>query len=152
VIATHAGYRLKKGGQEYMLSGETVRRIAARDGVIGLIMARHQLNDGIELADPDAWPETPKAIREHVDAIRRHVPHHTNHHVAIGSDLDGFIKPTVAGIDTAGDLGKLKEPLEKAYGADAAAILHENALRMARAALGASQLPAEPPPRPSAPS
>ena len=144
VIATHAGYRFGKHGQEYMLSAETIRRIAARDGVIGLIMARHQLNDKIEMRDPDAWEETPRVIGKHIDAIRQHVPHHTNHHVAIGSDLDGFIKPTVAGIDTAGDLLKLDEPLRKAYPADADAILKDNALRMARAALGATRLPAQP--------
>lgn len=143
VIATHAGYRFKRRGQEYMLSGETVRRIAARDGVIGLIMARHQLNDDIEMTDPDDPTETPRVMQKHIDAIRAHVPHHTNHHVAIGSDLDGFIKPTVAGIDTAGDLGSLEKPLRKVYRGDADAILHENALRMARAALGAKRLSAD---------
>ncbi len=149
VIATHAGYRFDRRGQEYMLSGETVRRIAARDGVIGLIMARHQLNDRIELIDPDDPAETPRVMQKHIDAIRSHVPHHTNHHVAIGSDLDGFIKPTVAGIDTAGDLGSLERPLRDAYGGDADAILKDNALRMARAALGATRLPADA--RPSSP-
>jgi microsomal dipeptidase-like Zn-dependent dipeptidase len=143
VIATHAGYRFDRRGQEYMLSGETVRRIAARDGVIGLIMARHQLNDDVEMADPDDPAETPRVMKKHIDAIRNHVPHHTNHHVAIGSDLDGFIKPTVAGIDTAGDLGSLEKPLRDAYGGDADAILADNALRMARAALGARRLSAD---------
>jgi microsomal dipeptidase-like Zn-dependent dipeptidase len=141
VIATHAGYRFRKHGQEYMLSGETVSRIAARDGVIGLIMARHQLNDGVRLKNPDDAAETLRVMKLHIDAIRRHVPHHTNHHVAIGSDLDGFIKPTVAGIDTAGDMWRLEHPLRETYDADADAILNGNALRMARAALGAERVP-----------
>jgi microsomal dipeptidase-like Zn-dependent dipeptidase len=144
VIATHAGYRFRKRGQEYMLSGETVSRIAARDGVIGLIMARHQLNDGVRLKNPDDPAETLRVMQKHIDAIRRHVPHHTNHHVAIGSDLDGFIKPTVAGIDTAGDMWRLEHPLREAYDTDAEAILNGNALRMARAALGAQRLTPEP--------
>jgi microsomal dipeptidase-like Zn-dependent dipeptidase len=145
VIATHAGYRFRPHGQEYMLSGATVRRIAARDGVIGLIMARHQLNDGVEMADPDDPAETPRVMKLHIDAIRDHVPDRSNHHVAIGSDLDGFIKPTVAGIDTAGDLADLERPLRGAYPpADADAILRANALRMARAALGARRLPPQP--------
>jgi membrane dipeptidase len=134
VVATHAGYRF--GKQEYMLTPERIGRIAARDGVIGLILARHQLNDGVEIADPDDPVETPKVLKAHIDEIRRHVPGHTNAHVGIGSDLDGFIKPTVAGIDTAGDLATLVAPLRRDFGEDAEMILSGNALRVAKAALG----------------
>lgn len=133
VIATHAGYRF--GKQEYMLRPRTIRRIAARGGVIGLILARHQLNENAEVADPDDPKETPAVLRRHIDAIRLQVPGHTNRHVAIGSDLDGFIKPTVAGIETAGDLGTLVAPLQEAYGEDAEMILSGNAMRVARKAL-----------------
>ena len=45
VLASHAGYRF--GGQEYTLDEQTVELIAGRDGVIGLIFAQHQLNDGL---------------------------------------------------------------------------------------------------------
>jgi len=45
VLATHAGYRF--GELSYMLEPVTIREIAARDGVVGLIMAQHQLNDGL---------------------------------------------------------------------------------------------------------
>jgi microsomal dipeptidase-like Zn-dependent dipeptidase len=134
VVATHAGYRF--GNQEYMLSPKTIRKIAIRGGVIGLILARHQLNENAEVANPDDPAETPPLLRRHIDAIRLHVPTHTNAHVAIGSDLDGFIKPTVAGIETAGDLRMLVEPLKKAYGDDAEMILSGNAMRVAREALG----------------
>jgi microsomal dipeptidase-like Zn-dependent dipeptidase len=135
VIATHAGYRF--GDQEYMLSPDTIERIVARDGVIGLILARHQINDEAEVVDPDDPAETPRVLCKHIDAIREHVPGRTNAHVAIGSDLDGFIKPTVAGIETASDLASLVAPLTEAYGEDAEAILSGNAMRMARRALGA---------------
>ena len=134
VIATHAGYRF--GKQEYMLTPERIRRIAARDGVIGLILARHQLNDGLDLKDPNDPAETLVVLRRHIDAIRDTVPSHTNAHVAIGSDLDGFIKPTVAGIETAADLATLEAPLRQVYGEDAEMILSGNALRVARTALG----------------
>jgi len=133
VIATHAGYRF--GDQEYMLSPTTISRIAARDGVIGLILARHQLNDDAGVEDPDDPAETPRVLRRHIDAIRAHVPGRGNAHVAIGSDLDGFIKPTVAGIETAADLRTLAAPLREAYGDDAEEILVGNAMRMARRAL-----------------
>lgn len=134
VVATHAGFRF--GKQEYMLTPERIRRIAARDGVIGLILARHQINDNAGLVDPDDPAETPKVLKAHIDEIRRHVPDHTNAHVGIGSDLDGFIKPTVAGIETAGDLKMLVEPLQEEYGDDAEMILSGNAINVVKRALG----------------
>jgi microsomal dipeptidase-like Zn-dependent dipeptidase len=133
VIAGHTGYRFDD--QEYMLSPETIRRIAARGGVIGLIMARHQLNDGDINPDEDDPKETPKVVIRHIDAIRDALGAAPNDHVAIGSDLDGFIKPTMAGIETVADLATLDAPLRAAY-ADADAILSGNALRVARWALG----------------
>ena len=45
VVATHAGYRF--GEQEYMLDRETILQIKRRNGVVGLIMAQHQLNEGV---------------------------------------------------------------------------------------------------------
>lgn len=133
VIAGHTGYRF--GDQEYMLSKKTIRRIAARGGVIGLIMARHQLNDGDINPDDDDPKETPKVVIRHIDAIRDALGAATSDHVAIGSDLDGFIKPTMAGIETVADLVRFDAPLRAAY-PDADAILSGNALRVARWALG----------------
>ncbi|HEV7771328.1 MAG TPA: membrane dipeptidase [Solirubrobacterales bacterium] len=133
VVATHAGYRF--GEQEYMLSPDTIKAIARRGGVIGLILARHQLNDEAGVEDPDDEAETPLVLKKHIDEIRACVPGNTNAHVAIGSDLDGFIKPTVAGIEKAGDLAKLEVPLREAYGDDAAMILSGNAMAVARKAL-----------------
>jgi membrane dipeptidase len=45
VISTHAGYRF--GKQQYMCDEEILLQIKRRGGVVGLIMAQHQLNDGI---------------------------------------------------------------------------------------------------------
>ncbi|HET7119628.1 MAG TPA: membrane dipeptidase [Solirubrobacterales bacterium] len=134
VVATHAGYRL--GSQEYMLSPATVHRVAARGGVVGLILARHQLCEKADVQDPDDPAETPRVLRRHIDAIRQRVPGQTNAHVAIGSDLDGFIKPTMPGIETASDLATLEAPLRATYGDDAEMILCGNAMRVARWALG----------------
>ena len=128
VIATHAGYRF--GDQAYMLGEDTIREIARRDGVIGLIMAQHQLNDGLDV-DPDGGEAaTFETVRRHIDAIREVTG--SNAHAGIGSDLDGFIKPTVAGIDSADDLAKLRAPLREAYDTDAEAILGGNAERVLR--------------------
>ncbi len=133
VIASHTGYRF--GGQEYMLSDATIRRIADRGGVIGLIMAQHQLNDGDVNPDPDDPRNTAPAAIRHIDAIRTALGAATNDHVAIGSDLDGFIKPTMAGIETVADLASFEAPLRAAY-PDADSILAGNSLRVARWALG----------------
>lgn len=140
VVATHAGYRF--GEQEYMLSPDTVKAIARRGGVIGLILARHQLNDEAGVEDPDDEAETPLVLKKHIDEIRACVPGNTNAHVAIGSDLDGFIKPTVAGIEKAGDLAKLDVWLRNEYRDDAEMILSGNAMEVARKALAAMNLTA----------
>jgi microsomal dipeptidase-like Zn-dependent dipeptidase len=132
-IATHAGYRF--GSQAYMLSPETIGKIAARGGVVGLILSRHQLGEAAGLRDPEDPAETPQVLRRHIDAIRACTPSRSNAHVAIGSDLDGFIKPTLAGIETAADLSSLEAPLRETYGEDADAILRGNAMRVARQAL-----------------
>ena len=104
--------------------------------MIGLILARHQLNDGDINPDDDDPGNTPKVLRRHIDRIRETLGASTNDHVAIGSDLDGFIKPTMAGIETAADLRTLEAPLRATYGDGAKAILSGNALRVARWALG----------------
>jgi microsomal dipeptidase-like Zn-dependent dipeptidase len=130
VLATHAGYRF--GEQSYMLDSETIRGVAARDGVVGLIMAQHQLNDGLGVDDPDDPEHTARTVCSHIDAIHDLTGSHR--HVAIGSDLDGFIKPTVAGIEGVDDLAKFRGPLARAYPDDADAILSGNAVRALRCA------------------
>jgi len=129
VIASHAGYRF--GDQAYMLDRPMVERIAERDGVIGLILAQHQLEDG--LPDGDGIDHTLRTIRAHVDRIREITGSHA--HVGIGSDLDGFIEPTMSGIETAEHLDRLVSPLREAYGEDADALLHGNAQRVVRRVL-----------------
>jgi microsomal dipeptidase-like Zn-dependent dipeptidase len=132
VLATHAGFRF--GEQSYMLAPETVREIVGRDGVIGLIMAQHQLDDGLGVEeDADDFSRTARTVCAHIDAIRQLAG--SNDHVGIGSDLDGFIKPTVAGIENVADLARLRAPLAEAYPQDVAKILGGNAVRVLRAAL-----------------
>jgi microsomal dipeptidase-like Zn-dependent dipeptidase len=133
VIASHQGYRF--GTRAFMLDEDAVRRVARRDGVIGLILSRHQLNDGLAIANPDSLDGALEAIRHHIQKI--HALTGSHDHVAIGSDLDGFIRPTLGGIEYAEDLAKLRAPLEAAYPGAAEAILSGNALRVVRRALAA---------------
>jgi len=135
VLATHTGYRF--GSQEYLLDQAAIERIAERDGVIGLIFARHQLEDGPPPTSRRRMPRLSKqkrfedsfaTLRAHIDRICEITGEHR--HVAIGSDLDGFIKPTLAGLEDMRDMARLERALVAHYGeATARAICSENALR-----------------------
>jgi len=132
VVASHGAYRF--GGQRYNLDEPTVCRIAERDGVVGLILARHQLEDGRRRA---------KKLEQSVDVFCDHAERIAEitgsyRHVALGSDFDGFIKPTMVGLASAADLPDLRPGLVKRFGsANADAILFDNAHRVVRTALAA---------------
>jgi microsomal dipeptidase-like Zn-dependent dipeptidase len=126
IIATHTATRFAKA-LEYNLDAATVGRIAARGGVIGLILAERQLGDGRE--HPRRFSSTFDLLCRHIDAI--HAVTGSYDHVALGSDLDGFIRPAVAGLQSAADLGKLEPALRGKYGAAASeAIAHRNVRRL----------------------
>jgi microsomal dipeptidase-like Zn-dependent dipeptidase len=128
VVNSHAGYRF--GEQEYMLDTPTVERIAKRRGVIGLIMAQHQLNEGIREKETTTFDESFEVICKHIDKIHEITGSHE--YVGIGSDFDGFIKPTMGGLEKSTDLAQLEEALAKQYGDDAELITSANAVRVLR--------------------
>ena len=131
VIASHSAYRF--GKQKYNLDDEAVRRVAARGGVIGLILAQHQLNDGV-VKKTKTFEESFEVIARHVDRLHELTGSHG--HAAIGSDFDGFIKPTMGGLERADDLARLPAALSHRYGPeDAGRILSGNVLRVLRTAL-----------------
>jgi microsomal dipeptidase-like Zn-dependent dipeptidase len=132
VIVSHAGFRF--GRQAYNLDEAAVRRVAARGGVIGLILAQHQLNEGVRKGETKTFEASFEVIARHVDRIREITGSHD--HVGLGSDFDGFIKPTMGGLERASDLARLPAALTARYGAaDAERILSGNALRVLRTAL-----------------
>lgn len=126
VISSHAGYRF--GRQEYMHDEGQIRQIQQRDGVIGLIMAHHQLNDGIRRKNTTNLDETMEVIERHIARIAGITGGHR--HIAIGTDFDGFIKPTMGGLQSMADLTSLEDRLKTSYGADADLIASENVLRV----------------------
>jgi microsomal dipeptidase-like Zn-dependent dipeptidase len=129
VVSTHAGFRF--GKQEYMHDEATIRGIAERDGVVGLIMAQYQLLDGLSDESPRDFEESFRYIRRHIDRIAEITGSHR--HVAFGTDFDGFVKPTLTGLENMADLKRLEEPLVEAYGADVAEqITSGNTLRVLR--------------------
>jgi microsomal dipeptidase-like Zn-dependent dipeptidase len=130
VLASHSGLRF--GGQSYNLDPDTVERIKERKGVVGLIMAQHQLNDGIRRTNTTTFDESFAVLRRHIDRIREITGSHE--YAALGTDFDGFIKPTLAGLETPTDLRRLEERLVDAYGRDdGERIAHGNAVRVLRA-------------------
>lgn len=133
VVVTHAGYRF--GEQEYMLDRSLVEAVARRNGVIGLIMARHQIEDRIPPRPKRRLPQSPRRrfngsfeiLCEHIEEIRRITGSYR--HVAIGSDFDGFIKPTLPGLEDMRDMAQLQRALVERFGKkDAEAICSGNAL------------------------
>ncbi len=123
VIATHVGMRNAGPDQQaYNLSDETAKRIQARGGLIGLITAQHQLGSTQDAAQSQA------VVSRHLAAIGQLGNGHDA--TAIGSDLDGYIKPTLAGISQAGDLRVLEQWIREAQPADAEKILYGNARRV----------------------
>lgn len=127
LIATHVGMRnAAPGAQEYNLSDDAAKKIHDRGGLIGLITAQHQLgqtNSAIESQEVLGW---------HLKAIEKACGDHTA--TAIGTDLDGFIKPTLAGLGNAPELKALEGWVRANKPADAEAILHENARRVLKQA------------------
>jgi microsomal dipeptidase-like Zn-dependent dipeptidase len=137
VIASHGAYRF--GEQHYNLTRPTIERIVARDGVIGLILADHQIRDGLAVAGTD-FEGAFELLRLHIEAI--HDVTGDYRHVAIGSDLDGFIKPTLKGLSDMRDMRRLQERLRERFGdADAELMCTDNALRPLRTYWAGARLP-----------
>jgi microsomal dipeptidase-like Zn-dependent dipeptidase len=131
VLATHVGFR--HGSQDYMLDEPTLHQIERRNGLVGLILAQHQLMDGMPEKKTRSFEDSRKVIFRHIDKIVEVTGGYD--HVGIGTDFDGFIKPTMTGLDRMKDLTRLEGALVEEYGADAEPILSGNALRVLRQVL-----------------
>jgi microsomal dipeptidase-like Zn-dependent dipeptidase len=132
VIASHMACRF--GDLEYNLTDPWLEKIAERKGVIGVILCDHYTTNGIR-QQTRTLEESLEVVARHVDRIRSVTGSHD--HTALGTDLDGFIKPTLAGLDDASHLWRLEEAVVARYGAmDGAKICSENALRVLRSYWG----------------
>ena len=86
--------------------------IAGRDGVIGLIFAQHQLNDGLRRTQAKTFEDSFEVICSHLDRIAEITGSHR--HAAIGSDFDGFIKPTLGELESMADMARLEAAVASA--------------------------------------
>jgi microsomal dipeptidase-like Zn-dependent dipeptidase len=132
LIATHTAYRF--GGLQYSFDDGTIKAVAARGGVLGCILCRHFITSGV--------PGVSSSVEGSLDALCRHIDkiHELTgsyDHVAIGSDLDGYIKPALPGLEDMSRMTMLQAHLSRRYGSiDAEKICNGNALRVLRAEWG----------------
>jgi microsomal dipeptidase-like Zn-dependent dipeptidase len=125
VIASHVACSF--GGYEYNLEREWVERIARRRGVCGIIYCDHYTRDG-RGSRTRTFSKSFDVIRSQIDKLREWGGDDV---LAIGSDLDGFIKPTLAGLSSARQHARLARRLVREYGEPLAGkICHENAMRV----------------------
>lgn len=138
VVSTHSGFRF--GKQQYMPDETILERIAERDGVVGLIMAQHQLNDGLRKDETKSLEDSLVVIFEHIRKIAEVTGGYE--HIALGTDFDGFIKPTMSGLDTMADLPKLERAMRNEFGDPATEMMtSQNALRVLRTVWGGDKSP-----------
>ncbi len=150
VLATHIACRF--GTYQYNLSDDTIREIGKRNGLMGVIFCDHWMHDGPSKKNPRGERETFERVKENIERIAGIVSSHKC--TAIGSDLDGFIKPMLRGLEDMAGMSNLEQWLRTKYPADADLILSENALRVLESAwqkLNCINLPQPPPTSPTSP-
>jgi microsomal dipeptidase-like Zn-dependent dipeptidase len=128
VVASHMACRF--GDLEYNLTDAQIARIGERDGAMGVILCDHFVKEGLRHRRTRTFDESLEVVSRHVDRIREVTGSHR--HAAIGSDLDGYIKPALAGMDDMSAMSPLAAALAERYGPDAEAIRRGNALRVLR--------------------
>jgi microsomal dipeptidase-like Zn-dependent dipeptidase len=134
LIATHMACRF--GKLKYSFSNDTIKRIGDRGGVLGLIFCEHYITDGLPRS-VRSYEDSVEALCAHIDRIREVTGSFDR--VAIGSDLDGYIKPALPGLEHMGHMRRLQQSLSDRYGAtEAEKICSKNALRVLTSAWGAA--------------
>ncbi len=128
VIATHMACRF--GKLEYCLADETIQRVSERGGVLGCILCEHYVTSGLPVR-VRSYEDSVAALCTHIDRIRQLTGSFES--IAIGSDLDGYIKPALPGLEHLGRMRALQQSLRDRYGLDNAdKICNGNALRLLR--------------------
>jgi membrane dipeptidase len=135
VVASHANPRARVPGRR-QLSDRMIRRLAERDGVIGIVLYNAFLRPGWSKGDPKE-AVTVADVAAAIDHVCQVVGDAV--HVGLGSDFDGGFGAESAPleIDTVADLGRVAPALgEMGYGEEEiAAVMGNNWLRLLRETL-----------------
>jgi microsomal dipeptidase-like Zn-dependent dipeptidase len=141
VIATHMACRLldeelpqrqvqsASKQLEYNLPDEVIRRVGERKGLLGLIACEHYITAGAK-PPPRDRDESLQLMKAHIDHILRVIGEGGKRCVAFGSDLDGYIKPALKGLERLSDMRWFQQSLRTSYGDAADQFTHGNALRV----------------------
>ena len=123
IISSHNGVR-GKSDYPLNLSDDAIHRIADSGGVIGVILFPHWLRQPLDrLSGADGFP----LLFETIDYLNGETGGYD--HIAIGSDLDGFIRP-LKGCENYAETPALVAAVQKRYGNAADKMLYQNALRV----------------------
>ena len=135
VVATHSNPRARVPGPRH-LSDDMIRRLAEREGVIGIVPFNRFLRPGWSKGDPKDVVRVAD-VAAAVDHVCQVVGHAAS--VGLGSDFDGGFgaESAPAEIDTVADLASIGSALgEMGYGdEDIDAVLRTNWLHVLRAGL-----------------
>jgi membrane dipeptidase len=137
VIASHSNPRKFRNTDRH-LTNEMIRKLAERDGVMGIVLYNAFLMDDYKKGDPKSKVPL-SVVLDAIDMVCQLTG--SSAHVGIGSDLDGGfgMEHIPEGLDSVTDLVKIGDGL-KARGyspADVEAILSGNMLRKLRQSLPA---------------
>ncbi len=113
VIASHMACRF--GKLVYNLTDDVIAEVARRGGVMGTIACRHYMQSGLRPARKvKRFEDSMELVFAHIDRIREVTGSHD--HAAIGSDLDGWIKPALPGLEHLGRMRMVQAALADRYG------------------------------------
>ena len=117
VIASHMACRF--GKLSYNLTDDVIREIGRRGGVMGVIACTHYTHDGLRPASKvKTFEDSMELVFAHIDRVAQVTGSHD--HAAIGTDLDGWIKPALPGLEHLGRMRYVQDALVSKYGVDVA--------------------------------
>jgi microsomal dipeptidase-like Zn-dependent dipeptidase len=117
VIASHMACRF--GKLSYNLTDDVIREVGRRGGVMGVIACTHYTHDGLRpTGKVKTFDDSMALVFAHIDRVAQVTGSHD--HAAIGTDLDGWIKPALPGLEHLGRMRHVQEALAARYGSEVA--------------------------------
>jgi microsomal dipeptidase-like Zn-dependent dipeptidase len=117
VIASHMACRF--GKLAYNLTDDVIAEVARRGGVMGTIACQHYMQSGLRPARKvKRFEDSMELVFAHIDRI--HQVTGSYDHAGIGTDLDGWIKPALPGLEHLGRMRMVQAALADRYGPDVA--------------------------------